>query len=96
MYRRTAAAESLGPRCAPRAACASDKRELGGLERAVGLHRAREGLARHGLLRHRREQLAKALEVGFAQRQARGLRVAAEAQDEARRALGDEVEASRR
>src|SRR2546426_5235217 len=63
------------------------------LERAVGLHGVEPRFRRQQLLERALEQRAEALVIRFGDRQSCRLRVAAEALDQARRALGDEIEA---
>src|SRR5690349_14107254 len=66
--------------------------EIRGLERAVRLDRARELRRGEQLARHDFEALGKAREIGLAQSQARGGSVTAEAQEQSRFALGEQVE----
>src|SRR5262249_43601039 len=66
--------------------------EVRGLERAVGLDRVRELRWREQVARHGLEAPREALEVQLAQRQPRGGGVAAEAHQQSRLALGEQVE----
>src|SRR5882762_6212662 len=66
--------------------------EIRGFQRTVGLDRARKLRGREQLARHGFEAFRETREISSAQREARRRGVPAEAQEQARFALGDEIQ----